>query len=121
MPVSRAETGRGDPEEWQAGAKTARFARQRTANRIGEMIVESDQTGSKDLLAQRLRELIAAERSGDPLVVHGALMELASAAGARAVGLQLETPVFSAELQEAMKGKRNGNGNGNGRRTAAAH
>lgn len=113
-PVSRAETGRGDPEEWQVGAKVARFARRRTAERVGEMIVETDLTGSKDYLLLRLRRLAEAERSEDPLVVHDALMELAAAAAASAVGLQLRTPVFASDLRDAM------NGNGNGPSTRAS-
>lgn len=112
-PVSRAETGRGDPEEWQVGARVARFARRRTADRVGEMVVESDMTGSKDHLRLRLVELIEAEKVGDPLVVHGAAMELAASAAQYAISLQLTEPIFAAELREAMKST-------NGKRRAAS-
>lgn len=102
MPVSRAETGRGDPEEWQNGAKVARFARQRVAERVAEMIVENDLTGSKDLVRQRLAELIEAERAEDPLLIHAATMELSAASAAYAVGLQLQTPLFTSRLVEEL-------------------
>ena len=99
MAVSRAE-GKGDPEEYQASVKVARFARARTGDRIKEMIVDGDLTGSRDLLTKRLRTLVTAEAAGDPLLIHEALMEISVASAAYAVDLQLRTPVFAASLRE---------------------
>lgn len=117
MPVSKASPASGEPEEWAYGAKLARFARGRTAERLSEMIVDTDLTGSKDYVRRRLATLIEAERTGDPLVIHEASMELAAASAAYAVALQLRTPVFSSSLRAELANG-NGNGNGNG---AAVH
>lgn len=103
MPVSRAETGRSEPEEWQLNVKMARLARRQTADRVGEMIVADDLTGSSEYLAKRLRRLAEAQKTGDPLLIHDALMELSAAAAAGAVDLQLRTRIFSSRLEREVE------------------
>lgn len=103
MGVSKAEE---IPEEYAVGAKIARFARKRTGERIAELVVDSDLTGSRELLRLRLAKLIEAEKDGDPLVLHEAYVELAAAAAVGAVGVQLRTPFYLAQLRGEKKALR---------------
>jgi hypothetical protein len=87
--VSKAAPAPGDQQEWRRGGEKARAARRRVASQVHEMIVESERTGSKSMVAARLREVSAAERSGDPAVLRAALMEVSAEAAAWAVHIDL--------------------------------
>lgn len=87
--VSKAAPAPGDQQEWRKGGEKARAARRRVASQVHEMVVESERTGSKSMLAARLREVSAAEGCGDRAVLRSALMEVAAEAAAWAVHVDL--------------------------------
>lgn len=91
--ISREATA-SDPEEYRAITEEARFVRASVAEQVGQMITDSDMTGSRDYFARRLRELAAAEKSGDPMALNAAVMEVAAAAGAWATAIQLKEPMY---------------------------
>lgn len=91
--ISREATA-SDPEEYRAITEEARLVRASVAEQVGQMITDSDMTGSRDYFARRLRELAAAEKSGDPMSLNAAVMEIAAAAGAWASAIQLKEPMY---------------------------
>ena len=91
--VSKAKPSeRGEPEEWKRGARKARDARHNVARQIAEHIVEADLTGSREFVALRVRTFAQAEATGDLHVIRAALMDLAGAAGAYLVQVDLQLP-----------------------------
>lgn len=61
------------------------------AEQVAELIRESGITGSPDLIAARVREIVAAQRTGDPYTVRAAAMNVAVAAAAYAVQIDMTT------------------------------
>lgn len=92
--VSRSDPGASEPEEFRVGTKEARAVRASVAEQVTEMITSMDLTGSKGYVVRRLKELAAAEKSGDPMALNAAVMELAAASGAWAAQIQLTEPVY---------------------------
>lgn len=90
MPVSRAEASKGDPAAWQSGARRATTARANVAAQLTLDIIESDMTGSGSLLADRLRLLTTARGVGDLGATRAAAMDVAHAAAAYAVALDVD-------------------------------
>lgn len=84
--------GEKNPAEYQEGARRAREARTHVATQLGELIEAADLTGSHSFVAKRIAGYAKAVKAGDPLLVRGALMELAAAAGATAAAIDLTTP-----------------------------
>lgn len=103
--VSRSEPGDSDPEEFRVGTKEARAVRESVAEQLTEMITSMDLTGSKGYLVRRLKELAAAEKSGDPMALNAAVMELGAAAGAWATQIQLTEPTY-VSLRKAQEQKK---------------
>ena len=64
-------------------------ARRNVAEQLGELLVESGYSGSKQLVADRLRTVLEAERRDEPRVLQSAVMELAVAAGAWVASIDL--------------------------------
>jgi hypothetical protein len=102
--ISRSSVGEGDPEEFRVGTEEARAVRAEVAAQLTSMITEMDMTGSKSYLTRRLRELAAAEASGDPMALNAAVMELGAACGAWASAIQLTEPMY-VSLRNARKQK----------------
>lgn len=102
--ISRSEVGDSDPEEFRAGTDEARAVRASVAGQLNQMIREMDITGSKGYVIRRLRDLNAADESGDPMALNAAVMELAAAAGAWAAQIQLTEPTY-VSLRRAQKRK----------------
>ena len=101
--VSREAT-ESDPEEIRRITEEARGVRDSVADQLAQMIREMDMTGSRGYLGRRLRELVAAEKSGDPMALNAAVMEVAAAAGAWAADIQLREPMYIS-LRNARKRK----------------
>lgn len=102
--VSRSEPGASDPEEFRIGTEEARAVRINVAEQLTQMITEMDLTGSKGYLLRRLNELIAADKSEDPIALNAAVMELGAACGAWATQIQLTEPMY-VNLRNAEKRK----------------
>lgn len=103
--ISRSEVGESDPPEFRVGTKEARAVRENVAEQLTAMIKDMDMTGSKGYLLRRLRELQAADASGDPMALNAAVMELGAAAGAWAAQIQLTEPMY-VSLRNAKQQKR---------------
>lgn len=91
--VSSANMTGKDPTEWVVGARAARAARKTVCSQLTELILNSDSTGSRELVARRVGEYAEATRHGDLVAERAALMELAAAAGSTAAGVDLRRPV----------------------------
>lgn len=90
-------TQSNEPKDWKVGTAAAREARAVVAEQLAELILERDMTGGRDHFAQRLRELLEAERRGEPEVQRAAAMELAVAAAGWVVSLDLRQRPFSGQ------------------------
>lgn len=102
--VSRSEVGESDPEEFRLGTEEARAVRENVATQLTSMITEMDMTGSQAYFVRRLRELNEAVKSGDPMALNAAVMEIGAAAGAWASSIQLTEPMY-VSLRAAEKRK----------------
>lgn len=102
--VSRAKPSeRGEPEEWKRGAHRARAIRVNVAAQLGTHITEADLTGSSELVSLRIRGLVSAQRSGDPLVLRSALMDLAAASAAYACHIDFENADVKTEAPRSSR------------------
>lgn len=88
--VRSQKVPRDEPQEWKDRSQEAREARLNVGQQFTDLLVEADMTGSTQLIAKRVRELVQAEKSGDEDVTRAASMELAVAAGLYAAGMDLE-------------------------------
>jgi hypothetical protein len=75
--------------EFERNALRARAARENVIGQARELFVESNPPGGRALVTRRVREVIEAESHGEVDMVRGAVMELAVAALAWAVRLDL--------------------------------
>lgn len=89
MARPRAEAESNERVEWKSGQKAARAARENVADQLAGAIVGADRTGSIEVVRKRAGELAEAERVGDVLIRRGAAWDLALAAAAYAVALDL--------------------------------
>jgi hypothetical protein len=64
-------------------------ARRNVAEQIGNLLIESGFSGSKGVVAERLKKVLEAERRDEPRVLRAAVMELAVAAGAWVASIDL--------------------------------
>jgi hypothetical protein len=94
--VSKADMTEKNPAEWVAGAKAARAARKNVSDQLTKLIESADLTGSRPLVARRIRELAGAQRSGDVAAERAALMELAVAASTSAADIDVRHPALAA-------------------------
>jgi membrane protein required for beta-lactamase induction len=71
-------------------------ARRNVADQVAELLIGSVSSGSRDIVALRIRSVLEAERRNEPRALRAAAVELAVAAGAWAavldVRLQDEAP-----------------------------
>jgi hypothetical protein len=81
---------RDEPQEWKERSEDARKARLNVGQQFTDLLVEADITGSSQLIAKRVREMVEAEGSGDRTMMRAAAMELAVAAGVYAAGIDLD-------------------------------
>lgn len=103
--VSRAKPSKqGEPEEYKVNAKRARAAREDAGDQVRWAISHADLTGSPEYVARRVREWLEAEREGDPFVTRAALLEIAAAAGAYIVHLDLTAPALRASAAPSRVG-----------------
>lgn len=86
--VSRADSSQGEPADFQLGAQEGREAREAVA----AAILGNDLTGSPEYVSRRVRDVVEAERSKDPMVRYAAAIELSAAAAAYAAAIRLEAP-----------------------------
>lgn len=89
MAAARALGSSREPEAWIKATNEARGARAVVAAQLADLLVGEDITGGRELLALRVKEFAVAERTGDPMLIRGAVMALAVAGGAYAVRLDL--------------------------------
>lgn len=78
-----------DHEEYEAADRAAVEARGFVAGQLTSLIETVTITGSDEMLAGRIRAVVAAKKGGDKLIERAAYMELAVAAASCAVGLDL--------------------------------
>lgn len=89
-----------DPADW--GRATERARRKRAAaarevaaavgEQVAELIEEGDIMGGRALVARRIEQVLAAERTGDRVLLRAAVMELSAASGAWVANLDLDVP-----------------------------
>lgn len=80
---------RDEPQEWKAATERAQEIRVNVGQQLAALVAEADITGSGGLIAKRVRGIVEAEGSGDQTLVRAAAMELAVAAAAFAVGIDV--------------------------------
>lgn len=78
--------------EWAVGATAARDARQVVSGQLTEALVERDETGSRDLFTDRLKQVLEADRMGDPMAMRAAVFELTVSGAAWLVSIDLRHP-----------------------------
>jgi hypothetical protein len=89
MPRTKAKTADREPEEWARGTEEAADARTNVAEQFTELLADLDRPGSRAHTAARLTLVAEAERSGDPVALRAAVMELSVAAGSWVLALDL--------------------------------
>jgi hypothetical protein len=90
--VARAQGedgGSNEKVEWQVGQRDAREARENVGYQLYSAVVDGDRTGSIEMVRKRAGELRDAEAGDDPMLRRAAAWELALAAAAYAVALDL--------------------------------
>lgn len=99
--ISKSDPGERSSIEAKVGVRMARLIRKRVGAQVEELIVDTELTGSPDYIRRRLKELVMAEKDGDDLVRRAAAMELAAAAAAYAVEIELRSPSY-AKLRTSL-------------------
>lgn len=78
-----------NPTEWVEGQKVGRAARQHVSKQLRQLIEDADLTGSRELVADRIKSYAAAVKANDSVAERAALMEIAAAAAATAAGIDV--------------------------------
>ena len=90
MAKAKAKTSKRDePQEWREASERADEAREVVAAQIAEELTGREMTGSGDAFVERIKEVIAARRVGDPVALRAAVMEATVAGGQWVVALDL--------------------------------
>lgn len=89
-----------DPDEYARRTEAARRQREKTAKEVAatvaeqieSLIVEGDVMGGRSVLVKRVRQVAAAEQTGDPDVLRAALMDGAVAFGQWIAAIDFKPP-----------------------------
>lgn len=100
MAAPRMSATSRDPEEYARATKAARETRAAVAREVAgviakqveELIIEGDIMGGRALVAQRIQQVLVAEKRGDPDVLRASVMDGAAAFGLWVAALDWRPP-----------------------------
>lgn len=81
-----------DIEEWAEATRAAREVRALVAEQLRVQVIDADVMGSAQVTGRRARAVLAAERTGDLLLLRGAVFELAVSAAAWVAAIDARLP-----------------------------